>query len=566
MSPIFKKDKKNENGEQEWFIPEDGRKHLAKYFEMFESPVTLLVFTKEGVNDPYNEYMVKFVKDIARLGGENIIAAFHDLESEEAEKYGVSASPALLLSPDTYHIRFLGAPLGEEGRSFVEALLMVSKGESKLSETSKKMLAELQEERRVMVFVNPSCPYCPGQVVNAFKAAIERPGLVKAECVETNENPDLATEHAVGAVPHTLVNEKLSLLGLEPEERFIAELLTLKNAEELMQEGGEESKHLAEVGHVQDHDMDVQQVDLVIIGAGPAGLTAGIYAERSGLSNVILEKAIVGGQVAVTPVVENYPGFANVPGKKLMDIMSEHARQYADIREGESVMEIKVGRNVEVYTNRTVFLAKALILATGATWRKLGVPGEDRFFGFGVNYCASCDGYLYKGRKVIIVGGGNTALTDALHLQNLGVDVTIVHRRDSFRAEKHLQESVEKAEIPIVWDHEVEEIQGSDEAVASVRLKNTKDGSTREMEVDGVFVAIGLDANVDLATMIGVHLDKEGYIEVDRGMRTNIPRIYAAGDVTGGVQQIVTAIGEGSTAAISAFEDLANPYWLHKKG
>lgn len=565
MSPLFKKDKQNGQQEDEWFIPEDGRKQLDKFFEHLQGPVELAVFTEEGTNDVYNEYMVKFMRDIDRLS-EKVSTSFHDLDSPEAKQYGVETSPTLLLNPEKYDIRFQGAPLGEEGRSFVEAMMLVSTGKSGLSTVSKKMLDELKEERRVQVFVNPSCPYCPGQVINAFRAAVEKPELIKAACVETSENPELALQYNVGSVPHTVVNEELSMLGLEPEERFIAELLTLKSADELLSEEDEHAQHLEhEHFHEHEHDVEVEEKDLVIIGAGPAGLTAGIYAERSGLSSVILEKAIIGGQVALTPTVENYPGFANVAGKKLMDIMSEHAREYTDIREGESVQEIKVGRNIEVYTNHGVYLARALLLCTGATWRKLGAPGEDRYFGFGVNYCASCDGYLYKGRKVFIVGGGNTALTDALHLKNLGVDVTIVHRRDVFRAEKQLQESVQREQIPVLWNQEVEEILGDEQRVTGVRLRNTQDGANREEEVDGVFVAIGLDANVELATQIGVTLDGQGYIKVDRQMRTNIPRIYAAGDVTGGVMQIVTAIGEGSTAALSAFEDLANPYWVKRK-
>lgn len=524
----------------------------------------MVVFTEEGTNDAYNEYMTKFMKDVERLG-EKITASFHDLDGELAQQYGVTTSPTLLLNPEKYHIRFLGAPLGEEGRAFVESIMLVSSGASGLSKTSKAMLAELQEERRVQVFVNPNCPYCPGQVINAFRAAIEKPGLVRAACVETGENPELALQYDVSSVPQTVVNEQLTLLGLEPEERFVAELLTLKSADELLEEGDEHAEHVEQEHFHHEHEHHVEEKDLVIIGAGPAGLTAAIYAERSGLSCVVLEKAVIGGQVAITPTVENYPGFANVPGKRLMDIMSEHAREYADIREGESVQEIKVGRNIEIYTNHQIYVARAVLLCTGATWRKLGATGEDRYFGFGVNYCASCDGYLYKGRKVFIVGGGNTALTDALHLKNLGVDVTIVHRRGSFRGEQRLQEAVAREEIPVIWNHTVEEILGDDKRVTGVRLRSAVDDSEREETCDGVFVAIGLDANVDLAQQLGVLLDDQGYIKVDRQMRTNIPRIYAAGDVTGGVMQIVTAIGEGSTAALSAFEDLANPYWLRGK-
>ncbi len=189
------------------------------------------------------------------------------------------------------------------------------------------------------------------------------------------------------------------------------------------------------------------------------------------------------------------------------------------------------------------------------------MPGEGRLFGRGVSVCASCDGWAYKGKDVIMVGGGSTALTEALHLNNMDVNVTIVHRRDSFRAEKHLQNAVEKEGITVLWNTTVEEFIGDDQGLTSVKLRNVKDDTASELNVHGAFIAIGWDPNTSIPEEIGVTLDKWGYIKVDRTMRTNIPRIYACGDVIGGVQQIATAVGEGSTAALSVFEDTTNPYW-----
>lgn len=561
MSPFFKKDAKKDEAAQDWFIPEDGRKHLEKLFKNLKNEVELLVFTQEGQNDQYNDYVTKFVRDLTRLS-DKIKNSFFTLDSPEAEKHEVKNSPTLLISPDAYGLRFVGAPLGEEGRAFIETILLVSLKESGLKPTAKQLLKQLDEPRHVRVFVSPTCPYCPGQVVNAFKCAIERPELITAECVDTAENQALAESYNVGSVPHTVINESFSMLGLMPEERFALELVALKSAEQLVDGAKEGHVHDEHCDHDHEHgnELEIEEPDLVIIGAGPAGLAAGIYAERSGLSTVILEKSVVGGQVAVTPVVENYPGFPRIAGQKLMEVMAQHAREYADIREGEGVEEIKIGKRLEIYTKRAVYLTKALIIATGATWKKLGAPGEDRYLGFGVSYCASCDGYMFKGKKVAIVGGGNTALTDALHLKNLGVDVTVIHRRDAFRAEKHLQESLEREKIPVIFNATVEEILGEDK-VKALRLKNMIDGTTSELPVEGVFVAVGHSANAELAKDIGLTLDEHGFIKVDHALRTNIPRVYAAGDITGGVQQIVTAIGEGSTAALTAFEDISTPYW-----
>jgi thioredoxin reductase (NADPH) len=204
-------------------------------------------------------------------------------------------------------------------------------------------------------------------------------------------------------------------------------------------------------------------------------------------------------------------------------------------------------------------------LATGAKYRKLGIPGEDKFAGHGVSYCATCDGYFFKDKKVIMVGGGNSALTDALHLKNLGANVAIVHRRDSLRAEKYLQESIKSEKIPVIWDSIVEEIIGDEKQVNGVLVKNLKSKKLKKYKVDGVFIAIGEEPNSKLAGEMGIKLKDDGFIDVDNRCRTNIPRIYAAGDVTGGVRQIVTAVSEGATAALAAFEDLSNPYWLKGK-
>jgi thioredoxin reductase (NADPH) len=557
---LFKNDKK-----EDWFLPEDVRKQLTETFQALKKPVHLELFAQPGVNDEFSDYTAKFCTDLARLN-DGITFERFDIPSDRAEKLGVTASPTICLNPEDYHIRFLGAPLGEEGKSFITAIMLVSLRMNGLSEASLSLLEPLDAERLVQVFVSPSCPYCPGQVMHAIKSAIARPGLVKAECVEMNENRELTEKHGVGSVPHTIFNNgEHDALGLMPEERFVVELVHLESAEKLLEEGrlpGVEGLQTA-TGY---GTIEPGAVDLVIIGAGPAGLTAGIYAVRAGLKAVVLEKSIVGGQVSLTPVVENYPGFTNVPGKQLMDIMSEHARQYVPVHEGEGVESVTVGdaakdEPIVVTTARGEYPAKAVILATGASYRKLGVPGEETYFGRGVNYCASCDGYLYKGKSVAIIGGGNTALTDALHLKNLGVDVTIIHRRDEFRAQKSLVDSVEREGIPVLWNTVVESIEGDGKKATSLKLRNLMTRAETELPVDGVFMAIGQKAATELATAMGVKLNSDGYVEAGPDMRTNVPRVYVAGDLTGGLQQIVTAIGEGSVAAMSAFEDISHPYW-----
>ncbi len=526
----------------DWFLPEDQRTALASYLAEFKDVVPVHLFTKSGRNEAYAEFARNLMRDIVRLTDKITLTEHRDDDAASAT-FAVEHFPTLLVDPEKHSIRFTGAPAGEEGQAFLHALMMVSTANSHLSPGAREILAELSEPRRVKVFVCPTCPYCPGQCLNAIKAAVERPDLVSAECIETGENPEYAQQYSVGSIPHTVYDEKLTTVGLESEQAFVAQLLVLRPAHDVAQDTGASG------------EPEARHHDLVIIGSGPAGLTAGIYAKRAGLDAVVLEKGIIGGQVSVTPEVENYPGFVNIGGKMLMDMIHEQAKHYVDVLTGQDVREIKVGRNLEVVSQDTLFVADAVIYAAGASWKKLGVPGESRLMSKGVSFCASCDGYVFKGKKVAVVGGGNTALTDALHLRNLGVDVFIIHRRDAFRAEQHLIESVQRESIPVRWNTLVEEI-GGGTMVESIRVRDTETGVIEDIPVHGVFLAIGIVPNVDAVAHLGLALEPGGYLKVDRMGRTSIPRVYAAGDITGGVQQIVTAVSEGASAAMAVFEDL----------
>lgn len=529
-------------------IPDDAHEGLKKMFSELEDNVVIEVFTKDGENDPFNEITKKFVSEIAYLS-KKLKATFHEVGDKQAKKRGVELSPTVLIQPDKYQIRYTGAPIGEEGKSFLASLIITSKNNAELGEDAKKALSALKEKRHIRVFVTPGCPYCPMQVLTAFKFAVENPDLISAECVESTQFQSLAREWNVGSVPHTVINDEIMSPGVKPEPFFAIEVLTLKPV--ITEQPAQE----AAGGGKPEFDVDV-----VIIGGGPAGLTAGIYAQRAGMKTIILEKDIIGGQVNLTPAVENYPAFTNIAGKKLMEIMGEHAKGYVPILEGEEAVEVKVGKHIEVITHNKKFNALSIILATGATHKKLGIKGEEELNGRGVSYCATCDGYFFKDKEVVLVGGGNSALTDALYLTSLGANVTIIHRRDEFRAQEHLVNSVMIEEIPIIWDTVVEEILGKDK-VAFVKLRNVKTNKTKKKKVDGIFITIGWIPHTGLAKDIGVQIEEDGFISVDRSLHTNIPRIYAAGDVTGGVRQIVTAIGEGATAAQTAFEDMKKPYW-----
>jgi thioredoxin reductase (NADPH) len=304
--------------------------------------------------------------------------------------------------------------------------------------------------------------------------------------------------------------------------------------------------------------------ELVIVGGGPAGLAAGIYSARSGLKTVILEEKLAGGTTVDAPVIQNYPGFQSVSGFDLAEKLVTHCKgSGVEIREFEDVSGLDLRNEKKgVRTSKNVYESKAVILATGAHYRSIDVLGEKEFRGRGVSYCGLCDGPLFKGKKVLVVGGGNSAIMTVLYLAGIASKVQVAHRRDVFRAEKALVKDLEtKENIEVLWNTEVKEIKG-ERLVDRAVVFNNKSRETKELSIDGVFVQIGQDPNSQSAKEAGVNVDGYGYIIVDRRQRTNISGVYAAGDVTNHpVKQIGTAVGQGITAAVEAYNYIRKPYY-----
>jgi len=304
--------------------------------------------------------------------------------------------------------------------------------------------------------------------------------------------------------------------------------------------------------------------ELIIIGAGPAGLAAGIYGIRSGLKTLILEEKIAGGTTADAPMVENYPGFQGINGIELAQKMAAHCKSTGvTIREFEGVIALELkGEKKIVKTNKAAYEAQSIIIASGSYYREIGVPGEREFRGRGVSYCGICDAPLFKGKRVLVVGGGNSAVMTAMYLAEIASEVKIAHRRDAFRAEDALVRALkEKRNVEILWSSEVREIKG-EKLVNIVMLFDKKTGETRELSVDGVFVQVGEAPNSRIAKDAGVEVDEGAYIKIDILQRTNIPGVYAAGDVTNHpVKQVGTAVGQGITAALEAYGFVRRPYY-----
>ncbi|MGZ4850002.1 MAG: thioredoxin-disulfide reductase [Candidatus Bathyarchaeia archaeon] len=304
--------------------------------------------------------------------------------------------------------------------------------------------------------------------------------------------------------------------------------------------------------------------DIIIIGAGSAGLSAGIYTVRSGLTTLILDEKFAGGTIADASTVVNYPGFAEISGGELAEKMASHCRKVgATIHDLESVNELGImGEKKIVKTSRTTYEAQAIIYSTGSHYKEVGVKGEKDFRGRGVSYCGVCDGPFFKGKRVLVVGGGNTACITSLYLSGLASQVTVIHRRQAFRAEESLVTDISaKSNVNIIWNTEIQEIKG-EKQVKAVTLIDNVTNKTFELEVDAVFVQIGEAPNSQLAKAVGVETDEHGYIKVDHRQQTNLPGIFAAGDVTDQpIKQVGTAVGQGITAALEAYSFIKRPYY-----
>lgn len=300
----------------------------------------------------------------------------------------------------------------------------------------------------------------------------------------------------------------------------------------------------------------MEEYDIIIIGAGPGGLTAGIYAGRQGTKTLILDKGPAGGVGREVPEMENYPGFDLISGLALIEKMKAQCEKNVEIHEFEGVNSVlEEGEKFKVETEKDNYLTKTVIIATGSEHQHLNVPGEENFKGLGVSYCATCDGLFFQNKDIIMVGGGNTALQEAIFLSNLGCKVTIVHRRDEFRAQKILQEKIKEKGIKTIKDTVVESINGN-QVVESVTLKNVKTGDIFEEPTDAVFISIGYKPHTKIAEELGVEVDETNHIITDKWQKTNKKNIYAAGDVCGGLKQWVVACGEGALAATSAYKDI----------
>ncbi|MBS3795420.1 MAG: FAD-dependent oxidoreductase [Candidatus Thorarchaeota archaeon] len=297
--------------------------------------------------------------------------------------------------------------------------------------------------------------------------------------------------------------------------------------------------------------------ELVVVGGGPAGMTAAIYGGRYGLDTLLLEAKVLGGAQATSPGIENYPGFVWIKGIELAERMKEQVRECgAKIKEITEVDNIEIedgnGRKFTLETQRGNYTAEAIIIATGGGHKTLGLPGEEQYTGRGVSYCATCDGPLFRDRTVAVIGGGNTAATEAVYLSEITSKTYMIHRRDELRAEHAMERALMNSDVDILWDTIVKEFRGN-QVLEEILIENVETGEQDTLEVNGAFVALGSSPNSEIAQDIGVETNDSGEILVTDKMATNVKGVFAAGDVVDSLKQIAVAVGHGAIAADSAY-------------
>jgi len=294
--------------------------------------------------------------------------------------------------------------------------------------------------------------------------------------------------------------------------------------------------------------------DIIIIGGGPAGMTAGLYTSRSRLKTLLIETGLLGGQITTTELIENYPGFPEgINGSDLSQLMEEQAKRFGLEIIQQEVIEVKLeGDQKVIRTHESDYYSNALIISSGTEYRKLGIPGEDAFIGRGVSFCATCDGAFFKDNRIVVVGGGDSALTEALFLTKFAKEVTIVHRRDALRATKIYQErTLANPKINFLWNSVVQEIKG-DKMVKSILVKNVKTNEVQEVQTEGVFLFVGISPKTQFLKGL-IQMDDGGYIIANDNCETSVKGIFTAGDCRKKIlRQITTAVGDGATAAFAA--------------
>jgi thioredoxin-disulfide reductase len=534
-------------------ITQEIAEQLKPRFDELTKPVRLLYFTQPHACGACVQQQ-ELLEALAQLS-EKLSLDVHRLETSVALEHKIDMAPATVVRGDTdYGIRFYGLTGGYEFGSLIEAIDMVSRGSAALDPHIASLTEMIKVPTHIEVMVTLTCPYCPRMVHLAHQLAVasER---VRADMVDAAEFPQLVNRYGVHGVPLTVVNGRRGFEGALPPEQAFLEILKLADPEAYE----ETEARLREArGLRKAREASAEEVyDVIVVGAGPAGLSAALYAQRKGRRTVLIGKH-AGGQINDTAQVENYPGFIQVGGSALAQAMREHLEAYpvAERCHTEVTSVAREGEHLQARTeDGAVFRARSLIYCAGKRYRRLDVPGEERFIGRGIAWCATCDAPIYRDKRVAVVGGGNSAFSAVRDLLHYATEIHIVHMLDAFQADSALVEEIERAraagKVRYHMNSRVREYFGG-ERLEGIRIASAEGEARYDLAVDGVFLEIGLQANsAPLASLVS--LNEHGEVPVDRDQSTAVPGLFAAGDVTDDTdKQIVIAAGAGAKAALAA--------------
>lgn len=534
------------------FLDKEAQDEVRRRLQAMRGPVQLVYFTQPHASGACSQQQTLLEELVA--ASDKLTLTVHELVADagEARRYGIDKVPATLLLNDDGDrgLRFFGVTGGYEFASLLEAVLMASAGYSGLDPTLVSLGQQIRHPVHLEIMVTLACPYCPRMVQLAHQLAYVNDNI-RADMVDAAEFPELAQRYQVQGVPLTVVNERRAFEGALPAESAVMEIL--KRAEPDVYERIEAAAREARGERRVQEGRTRTLYDVIVVGAGPAGLTAALYAARKGRQVLLIgEKA--GGQVDDTAFVENYPGVGRIGGSDLAQAFRQHAEAYAVAERCHArVRAIRRARDAfEAATeDGQVYHGRSLIYAAGKQYRQLGVSGEDRFLGRGVAFCATCDAPLYTGKRVAVVGGGNSAFTAVRDLLPFAREIHLIHALDGFQADPVLVEEVKHSQkVQLHMKAEVRQFLG-DAALTGVRLAATSGAGHYDLAVEGVFLEIGLVPNSrplkDLLT-----LNDTGEVPVARDQSTAVAGLFAAGDVTDDPdKQIVIAAGSGARAALA---------------
>ena len=535
-------------------ISEEARKEVASVLAELKDSVKLVYFTQKSACAACQD-QEQLLNTLAGLS-QRLSLQVHDMvtDAELARQYGVEKVPATLVVGDgdkDYGIRFFGITAGYEFSSLLEAILMVSRRESGLGTELAALLQLIDQPVHLEVMVTLTCPYCAQMVHLAHQMALANDNI-RADMVESSEFPHLVQRYNVGSVPRTVINEKPTFEGALPPTKAVLEILKVvkpgeyeKFEKEIRQARGE--RHVSEAR--PEHEYDA-----IIVGAGPAAMCAVIYAARKNLDVALLGEH-VGGQITDTGSIENWLGIPSISGQELAARFRNHAERYPVAQKlGVKVDKVEEGeRGLHVRTeDGMTYHGRCVIYCAGKEYRRLNVPGESRFIGHGIAFCATCDAPLYRDKSVAVIGGGNSAFTAARDLLHYAKEIHIINIGDDFQADPVLFEQVtQAAHVQLHPGTHVKEFLGHDH-LTGVRIES-KDGTSRnDLPAEGVFLEIGLVPNTKPVKGL-MELNQQGEIPVKKDQSTAIPGFFAAGDVTDEPEkQIVVAAASGAKAALAA--------------